>query len=72
MKKAFCLLLLLLFLPVSALADGQTGTSNYLYTIHGEAVSALSIAGSVIVIGSIVLYNVWLAGRNQTGSVEDA
>ena len=40
MKKAFCLLLLLLFLPVSALADGQTGTSNYLYTIHGEAVSA--------------------------------
>ena len=32
---------------------------------YHETVSALSAVGSVIVIGSIVLYNVWLA-RKQT------
>ena len=40
MKKMFCLLLILCLLPAAAPADGQQGTSNYLYTIHGEAVSA--------------------------------
>ncbi len=40
MKKICCLLLILCLLPAAALADGQTGTSNYLYTIHGESVSA--------------------------------
>ncbi len=40
MKKSFCVLLILLFLPLPALADGQAGSSNYLYTMHGEAISA--------------------------------
>ena len=40
MKKALSLLLILLFLPLPALADGQDGTSNYLYTLHGEPVAA--------------------------------
>ena len=40
MKRLFCLLLALLLLPFAALADGQQGSSNYLYTMHGEAVSA--------------------------------
>lgn len=40
MKKVFCVLLILLFLPLNALADGQAGSSNYLYTMHGEPVSA--------------------------------
>lgn len=40
MKKMFCVLLILLLLPLSALADGQAGSSNYLYTMHGEAISA--------------------------------
>ncbi len=40
MKKMFCLLLLLCLLPAAGQAGGQQGTSNYLYTIHGESVSA--------------------------------
>ena len=40
MKKLLCALLSLLLLPLHALADGQEGSSNYLYTMHGEAVSA--------------------------------
>ena len=40
MKRFFCLLLILLLLPLSALADGQQGSSNYLYTMHGESISA--------------------------------
>ena len=40
MKRMICLLLILLLLPAGALADGQQGSSNYLYTMHGEAVSA--------------------------------
>ncbi len=40
MKKLFCVLLTLLLFPLPALADGQAGSSNYLYTMHGEAISA--------------------------------
>lgn len=40
MKRMLCLLLALLLLPAGALADGRDGTSNYLYTMHGEAVAA--------------------------------
>ncbi len=40
MKRLCCVLLILLILPLSALADGQAGSSNYLYTMHGEAISA--------------------------------
>ncbi len=40
MKKLLCVLLILLLLPLPALADGQAGSSNYLYTMHGEAISA--------------------------------
>lgn len=41
MKKWICIFLALLTLSSSvALADGREGSSNYLYTIHGEAISA--------------------------------
>ena len=40
MKRIFCFLLILLCLPLSAWADGQEGTSNYLYTMHKEPVAA--------------------------------
>ncbi len=39
-KRMLCLLLLLLVLPVPSPADGRTGSSNYLYTMHREPVSA--------------------------------
>ena len=32
---------------------------------YGEAVSALSVAGSVIVVFSIIVYNLHLARKNQ-------
>ncbi len=61
--------------PVTAsLITGMEPIMNPLWValFYGESVSALSIVGSVIVVGSIVLYNVWLAGRNQTGGAHDA
>ena len=50
--------------PVTAsLITGMEPIMNPLWValFYGEAVSALAIVGSVIVVGSIVLYNVWLA-----------
>ena len=52
--------------PVTAsLITGMEPIMNPLWValFYGEAVSTLSIIGSVIVVGSIVLYNVWLAKR---------
>jgi len=40
MKRMICLLLVLLMLAPAALAGSNEGSSNYLYTMHGEAVSA--------------------------------
>lgn len=40
MKRTTCLLLVFLLLSSVALADGRNGSSNYLYTIHGESISA--------------------------------
>jgi drug/metabolite transporter (DMT)-like permease len=54
--------------PVSAsLITGMEPILNPLLVaaFYGEAVSALSVAGSVIVVFSIVAYNVWLAGRPE-------
>ena len=54
--------------PVTAsLITGMEPIMNPLWValFYGETVSPLSIVGSVIVIGSIVLYNVWLARKNQ-------
>ena len=56
--------------PVTAsLITGMEPIMNPLWValFYGEAVSALSVIGSVIVVGSIVLYNVWLARKNQAG-----
>ena len=56
--------------PVTAsLITGMEPIMNPLWValFYGEAVSALSIIGSVIVVGSIVLYNVWLAKRAGKG-----
>ena len=56
--------------PVTAsLITGMEPIMNPLWValFYGEAVSALSIIGSVIVVGSIVLYNVWLAKRSGEG-----
>ena len=39
---------------------------------YGEAVSTLSVIGSVIVVGSIVLYNVWLTKRSGEGEKRHA
>ena len=56
--------------PVTAsLITGMEPILNPLWValFYGETVSALSVVGSVIVVGSIVLYNVWLA-RTSAGS----
>ena len=61
--------------PVTAsLITGMEPIMNPLWValFYGEAVSALSIVGSVIVIGSIVLYNVWLAKKNQAKEKQTA
>ncbi len=61
--------------PVTAsLITGMEPIMNPLWValFYGEAVSSLSIVGSVIVVGSIVLYNVWLAKGNKTGGGRDA
>ncbi len=53
--------------PVTAsLITGMEPIMNPLWValFYGEAVSTLSVIGSVIVVGSIVLYNVWLARNN--------
>ncbi len=55
--------------PVTAsLITGMEPIMNPLWValFYGEAVSALAIVGSVIVVGSIVLYNVWLARGGKT------
>ena len=55
-------------LPVTAsLITGMEPILNPLLVaaFYGEAVSALSVAGSVIVVFSIVAYNVWLARRPE-------
>ena len=54
--------------PVTAsLITGMEPILNPLLVaaFYGEAVSALSVAGSVIVVFSIVAYNVWLARRPE-------
>ena len=56
--------------PVTAsLITGMEPIMNPLWValFYGETVSPLSIVGSVIVIGSIVLYNVWLAKQAGKG-----
>ena len=61
--------------PVTAsLITGMEPIMNPLWValFYGEAVSALSIIGSVIVVGSIVLYNVWLAKRAGKGEKRHA
>ncbi len=61
--------------PVTAsLITGMEPIMNPLWValFYGEAVSALSIIGSVIVVGSIVLYNVWLAKRSGEGEKSHA
>ena len=61
--------------PVTAsLITGMEPIMNPLWValFYGEAVSALSVVGSVIVIGSIVLYNVWLAKRSGKGEKRHA
>ena len=54
--------------PVTAsLITGMEPIMNPLWValFYGERVSALAAVGSVIVVGSIVLYNVWLARRDR-------
>ncbi len=61
--------------PVTAsLITGMEPIMNPLWValFYGEAVSALSVIGSVIVVGSIVLYNVWLAKRSREGDERHA
>ena len=61
--------------PVTAsLITGMEPIMNPLWValFYGEAVSTLSVIGSVIVIGSIVLYNVWLAKRSGEGDKRHA
>ena len=61
--------------PVTAsLITGMEPIMNPLWValFYGEAVSTLSVIGSVIVVGSIVLYNVWLARKNQQGEKQHA
>ena len=61
--------------PVTAsLITGMEPIMNPLWValFYGEAVSALSVIGSVIVVGSIVLYNVWLTKRSGEGEKRHA
>ena len=54
--------------PVTAsLITGMEPVLNPLLVaaFYGEAVSALSVAGSVIVVFSIIVYNLHLARKNQ-------
>jgi drug/metabolite transporter (DMT)-like permease len=61
--------------PVTAsLITGMEPIMNPLWValFYGEAVSTLSVIGSVIVVGSIVLYNVWLTKRSGEGEKRHA
>ncbi len=61
--------------PVTAsLITGMEPIMNPLWValFYGEAVSRLSVIGSVIVVGSIVLYNVWLTKRSVKGEKRHA
>jgi drug/metabolite transporter (DMT)-like permease len=61
--------------PVTAsLITGMEPIMNPLWValFYGEAVSTLSVIGSVIVVGSIVLYNVWLTKRSGKGEKRHA
>ncbi len=61
--------------PITAsLITGMEPIMNPLWValFYGEAVSTLSVIGSVIVVGSIVLYNVWLAKRSGEGEKRHA
>ena len=61
--------------PVTAsLITGMEPIMNPLWValFYGEAVSMLSVIGSVIVVGSIVLYNVWLTRRSGEGEKRHA
>ena len=56
--------------PVTAsLIAGMEPIMNPLWVaiFYGERVSALSIAGSVLVVGAIVIYNIWMARRKIRG-----